>query len=784
MTLNQWATTHAFAANAEKLTAGYHFDVVHAYDNYALVAAARLSSRADVRVVYDAVEIASARLFNDNASRIQRISERWQRREEARIVLNADAMIGTGDSLSDWYAKTYRISKPLVVRNCRYYWQRRIDGRLRADINAKPDTRILLWCGHIYPQQGVEVAMQMLPHLPPNIHLVIVADALPAWKKYVTEELPALAASMGVADRMHFLPARGPNDLIPYISDSDIGLVLSIPVNHPNQYHNMPNKFFEYVMARVPIATLAFPEPSSLINKYNIGRILTEDDAVQNAKIIRDMLESETYTAFKASIEGAALALSWEQESRPLIELVDTLMPASLREKAAASRTARQPSAAIASQPMSSVMPGAAIRPVERNKAVNAKASESKKNTERAPPSSVDLQNRAVNAFLALAHYCYAKADELQADAYVAHGVEALPAAQIVANSVGGRIYCDVIETPSFGQRSSQYNYHPTNMAMLDHAFDGYLRNADGISTIGWAMADQLRSYGPPVSVLPNYRYAEELQPSQELRERCGIGPDSVLLLASSTICSGFEPVIEALRLLPDNVHLATLGEIVPYYRDKIRSYPTEIGVQGRVHFYNEVPYARLTAVASGANLSLMAIDPARTNDRLSLPNRFFDSIAAEVPVVTPDVQDIARIVRERQIGIVVERNEAHYWAEGISAALASEKEMRPRVRQAAKELVWDLLTDELHAAYGNPERVTIIGYGNLVGHQRTLRMADSFVKRGVQVTICCPQRKAEAPPEIPGVRFVFIPHPQTALPSASVPAKSPPARDYADAAD
>lgn len=397
-----------------------------------------------------------------------------------------------------------------------------------------------------------------------------------------------------------------------------------------------------------------------------------------------------------------------------------------------------------------------------------------KSQREKAPAMQTSSVNPAVDAFLTLARHCHAHADELKAEAYVAHGVEAMPAAEIVAQTVGGRVYCDVVETPSFAQRSVTYDWHPTNLALLDHAFDSYLRHADGLSTIGWALGEELQRYGPPVSVIPNYRHAEELRRSDELRQRCGLGANDVLLLASSSICGGFEPVIEALRLLPEHVHLATLGTIVKEYRERIRGYPDEIGVRHRVHFFDPVPYARLTMVSSGANLSLMALDPSLTNDRLSLPNRVFDSIAAGLPIVTPDVPDISRIVNERQIGVAAAVNEAACWAQAITAALAAELEMRPRVLRAAKELVWDALRDDLHAAYGNAESVTIFGYSDLTDHQRTLRMADTLVQRGARVTVCCPRYRADVPEPTNGVRFFFAPHPHGDAASARRAAGAP----------
>ena len=334
-------------------------------------------------------------------------------------------------------------------------------------------------------------------------------------------------------------------------------------------------------------------------------------------------------------------------------------------------------------------------------------------------------ENTIVNRYLRFARHCHERAAELKAEAYSAYGVEALPAADAVAKSVGGRVYCDVIETPSFAHRSATIAWHPTNLALLDHAFEGFLKGADGLLTVGWALKGEIEPYGRPVSVIPNYRYAEDVTPTARLRERCGLHPQDRLVLSISTITGGFETILEALALLPADVHLATLGTFVPAaYEEKIRDLVASLDIERRVHLFAPVSYDQLAATASGADVGLIALDPTVANHRLSLPNRLFDYMAAGLPVVAPDIPDIARILKEREFGVVLDRVSARHWANGIEAALAGEEAMRANARAAAKDLVWESLGDPLHAAYGNPSSITFVGYRDLTRNQRTMRIA------------------------------------------------------------
>ncbi len=815
---NQRWLTHGFAEAADKVTRGHRFDVVQAYDNYALVAAARLASRDGAKLVYDAVELTSHRLALD-LSFLERKRERAERREETRIVRKAEGVIAIGGGLADWYARQHRRPRPVIVRNCRYFWPYEVDGRLRADAGVGPEARLLVWIGSIYPQQGIEVLIRMLPHLAPHIHAAIIGFFQPRWQSYVQETLPALAASLGVAERVHILPEREPNDIVPYISGADIGVIPAWGAQ-VNNLIGLPNKFHEMVMARLPLASSQLGETVDMIKKYEIGGVFDERDLARTAAIIEGMLEPATYARLKANVMKAAETLTWENESSAYVELVGSLMPTQVRTAAVGSGretaaeqnlagqhapSSAEPVAAMPKKPgptdtVSAGQHGAkAANIVDENnnlRAANSKlkaayfqAAEANQKLRDAIVSSQNVtqfyrDSTSVNHYLRFARYCYERAADIKAEAYLAHGVEALPAADAVAKAVGGRVYCDVIEMPSFAQRSVPYDLHPTSLSMLDHAFDGYLRGAAGLSTVGWALGNRLRHYGPRVTVIPNYRSRQPLQRSSRIRDDCGlVRPEERLLLASSTIASGFEPIIEALSLLPDHVHLATLGNVFRGYRGSLEAAAARLGVESRVHFLEPVPYDRLASVASGANIGLIAVDPSLTHWQISLPNRLFDCIAAGLPIVTPDLPDISRIVVGRKIGVALAGSGARSWADAIAAALADEEKLRANALAASKALAWESLADSLHAAYDHPASITIIAFTDLIGHQRTIRMADTLAKRGVRVAVCFPHEGPAPPDAIPGARIVLTPRPLPAAPAARAPNSPDPAAAAADAA-
>jgi glycosyltransferase involved in cell wall biosynthesis len=353
--------------------------------------------------------------------------------------------------------------------------------------------------------------------------------------------------------------------------------------------------------------------------------------------------------------------------------------------------------------------------------------------------------NIAVISYLTFAQRCLEHSATLDADAYVAHGVQSLPAASILANERGGKYYCDCIETPSFFDRALPVNWDVTNTHLLDRAFESYLRHADGLLTVGWTLAEQLRELHDSVMVIPNYRYAETLESNTWLREKCGVSDDTDLVLSLSTVTAGLEVVLQALALLPSSVHLVTVGRFAPAgYRETCEKFAAEQGVLERFHCLDPLPYKDLTATISMASAGLIVLDPRIKNVQVSLPNRIFDYMFASVPVCSPPIPDIARIISDENMGAVVTDLGPAGWAEAINSVLAKKEKLSNNALTASKKYIWESVEDDLFESLGRPASVCYVGASNLRENNRTMRMARSLIARGVEVTVCYRCRPGE----------------------------------------
>ena len=76
----------------------------------------------------------------------------------------------------------------------------------------------LLYVGRIDPRKGVQTAVEALPLLPAEAGLDIVGG----WDPGEEDRLRALAARLGLADRVRFLGHRGRDDLVAAYGDADV----------------------------------------------------------------------------------------------------------------------------------------------------------------------------------------------------------------------------------------------------------------------------------------------------------------------------------------------------------------------------------------------------------------------------------------------------------------------------------------------------------------------------------------------------------------------------------
>lgn len=324
---------------------------------------------------------------------------------------------------------------------------------------------------------------------------------------------------------------------------------------------------------------------------------------------------------------------------------------------------------------------------------------------------------------------------DLGADTYLSLLPSSVPAAMMLRREHGGRIICDCVENVEVERQSLAPKLHPTTLDMVNLTAYGALSEVDGLMTVSSAVEKTLLRFGPPVRVQPNYRRYEEPAPAGTLRHRFGIPEEARVLVATGGIVGGFEAIVEAMTLVPTDVHLVAFAKLSPSeYDSQIRDLITLLGLEGRIHLSGFVPYETLSPLLADADAGLIVLNTQNPNHLVSLPNRVFDYTTAGLPFVSPDVEEIRAYVERFECGEIISEATSESWAAAIDAILDRQKAYSSATLKARSEVTWESLDDELIKFLGNPASVTLLGFRDLSRYQRFLRIADSLTSRGIAV--------------------------------------------------
>ena len=153
----------------------------------------------------------------------------------------------------------------------------------------------------------------------------------------------------------------------------------------------------------------------------------------------------------------------------------------------------------------------------------------------------------------------------------------------------------------------------------------------------------------------------------------------------------GVEELVLATTLLPDDFILVIAGSGLII--TKLNQLVVEHNLQNKVFFTGLMPFEQLQAVTQMAFCGFSLDKPLNINQQASLPNKIFDYLAANIPVITSNIKEVVNIVEQFKVGIIIDDVTPENIAEAVKK-LASDKEKYTAYKlntlQAINELNWN----------------------------------------------------------------------------------------------
>ncbi len=126
----------------------------------------------------------------------------------------------------------------------------------------------------------------------------------------------------------------------------------------------------------------------------------------------------------------------------------------------------------------------------------------------------------------------------------------------------------------------------------------------------------------------------------------------------------GLEELVTAVTLLPDEFILVIAGGGLII--EQLKTLAAQNNISKRVLFTGILPPQELQQLTPQAFCGFSLDKPLNLNQQASLPNKLFDYIAAGIPVITTNIKEVAAIVEQFSIGVVIKEAQPHSIAAAV----------------------------------------------------------------------------------------------------------------------
>ena len=211
--------------------------------------------------------------------------------------------------------------------------------------------------------------------------------------------------------------------------------------------------------------------------------------------------------------------------------------------------------------------------------------------------------------------------------------------------------------------------------------------------TVNESIANLFREkYGIKVHVIRNIPMRKML-PEPASKETLNLPDDKHILILQGSginIHRGSEELVDAMQYLDDCMLLIIGGgDVLPILKQKVADNHWD----DRVRFYPRMPYKDMMAITRLARLGFTLDKPNNLNYLFSLPNKLFDYIQANVPIIASHLPEIERIIKGYNIGTFIEEHNPEHIAQKIKEVISDEESLKTwknNLNFAAQELCWE----------------------------------------------------------------------------------------------
>ncbi len=213
------------------------------------------------------------------------------------------------------------------------------------------------------------------------------------------------------------------------------------------------------------------------------------------------------------------------------------------------------------------------------------------------------------------------------------------------------------------------------------------------VFTVNKSIADLYASeYKVEPLVMRNIPIAEEVQLISN-RMELGLPENKYLIILQGNginIDRGAEEAVEMMKYLDDcALIIVGSGDVIPILENTVK----QEKLQDKVLFFPRRPYKELAQFTLNCDLGLSLDKPTNINYQLSLPNKLFDYIRAEIPVLASNLIEVSNVVNKFEVGEIALNCEPNYLALKVKTLKNNKPQQdiyKANCKKAKLQLTWE----------------------------------------------------------------------------------------------
>jgi glycosyltransferase involved in cell wall biosynthesis len=298
------------------------------------------------------------------------------------------------------------------------------------------------------------------------------------------------------------------------------------------------------------------------------------------------------------------------------------------------------------------------------------------------------------------------------ADIYHASDITALPACYLAARLRRKPLIYESYELPLVDQRTKR---QPIIRSVSVWLLRLMLPYCSSVIMVSPPLVEEMQHlYGGPGAVVirsvPNYQVAPT---SDRLRRTLGLDAATRIALYQGYVQPnrGLDLLVHAAKFLAPETVIVVMGDGPS--KSSLAELVAQEGMGDRVKLLPLVPYTELLSWTASASIGLNVLPPDYSPSiYFCLPNKLFEYLMAGLPVLTSHLPAVVEVLRQYDVGQVVDSLDPKAVAEAINALLADKEalmRMRANALAAARDtLNWEAESQRLVRLYEETEHKSL----------------------------------------------------------------------------